>query len=125
VTRTVAVVGASPDRHKFGNKAVRAYARQGYQVFPVHPSATAVEGWPAYRSVADVPVDRLDRVTVYLPPAVSLPLLEELARKPAGEVWFNPGADAPEVITQARALGMNVVTGCSIVDIGVSPHELS
>ncbi len=121
---TIAVVGASSDRRKFGNRAVRAYAQKGYEVYPVHPREEVIEGRPVYRRLADVPVPRLDRVSVYLPPDVCLPLLEELAAKPAGEVWFNPGADAPAVVARARELGMNAVVGCSIVDVGVNPHAL-
>jgi predicted CoA-binding protein len=119
--RTVAVVGAGPDRRKFGNKSVRAHAAAGFTVFPVHPTAETVEGHPAYRSVADIPVDRLDRVTVYLPPHVGLTVLPAIASKNPGEVWLNPGADSPEVLAEARRLGLNVITGCSIVDLGLSP----
>lgn len=122
---TVAIVGASRDRSKFGNKAVRAYLQAGYDVFPVHPSEREIEGLPAYRSVLDVPVGSLDRVSIYLPPAVSRPLLEEIAQCPAREVWFNPGADAPDIMERARQLGINAMSGCSIVDIGISPHDLN
>lgn len=118
---SVAVVGASSDRRKFGNKAVRAYLQAGYDVFPVNPNETAVEGLPAYPSVKDVPRDRIDRVTVYLPPAVGLKVLDEVAAKPVGTVFLNPGADAPEVVERAKQLGLNVVTGCSIVAVGVRP----
>lgn len=121
MTRTVAVIGAGPDRHKFGNKSVRAHLSAGYTVYPVHPSAETVEGLPAFRSVADVPVDKLDRVTVYLPPAVGLKVLPAIAAKNPGEVWFNPGADSPEVLAEARRLGLNAIAACSIVDLGVSP----
>ncbi|MBA4062740.1 MAG: CoA-binding protein [Isosphaera sp.] len=121
MARTVAVVGAGPDRKKFGNKSVRAHLAAGYTVYPVHPTAAAVEGLTAYRSVADVPAGHLDRVTVYLPPVVGLAVLPEVAARAPGEVWFNPGADAPEVLAEARRLGLNVVAGCSIVDLGMSP----
>jgi predicted CoA-binding protein len=119
---TIAVVGASPDRRKFGNKCVRAYVRAGYSVFPVHPTATEVEGLPAYRTVADVPADRLDRVSVYLPPAVGVPAMSDIVKKPVGELWLNPGADAPDVVAEAERLGLPVVRGCSIVDLGLSPR---
>jgi len=121
---TVAVIGASTQRRKFGNKAVRAYRQRGWQVFPIHPSATEIEGLPAYRTVRDVPVARLDRASFYLPPEVGRTAIEDLAGVDCGEVWLNPGADSPEVVHKARQLGLNVVQGCSIVDIGVSPHDL-
>jgi predicted CoA-binding protein len=122
-TRTVAVIGAGPERRKFGNKSVRAHLAAGYTVYPVHPSAETVEGLPAYRSVADVPGETLDRVTVYLPPAVGLTVLPVIAAKKPGEVWFNPGAESPEVLAEAHRLGLNVIAGCSIVDLGMSPAQ--
>ena len=91
-------------------------------MYPVHPAAAEIEGLPAFRSVSDVPVVRLDRVSVYLPPAVGVAAVGEIAKKPAGEVWLNPGANAPEVVTAAKAAGLNVVLGCSIVDVGLSPR---
>jgi predicted CoA-binding protein len=121
---TIAVVGASSDRRKFGNRAVRAYARAGYEVFPVHPREDFIEGLRAYRSVKDVPAAELDRVSVYLPPGVAAAALDDIAGKPARQVWFNPGADSPEVLAAARALGLNVIAGCSILDVGVDPHGL-
>jgi len=123
MTRTVAVIGASPERRKFGNKSVRAHLAAGYTVYPVTPNATEVEGLPAYRSIADAPAGHIDRVTVYLPPAVGLKVLPEIAARKPGEVWFNPGADAPEVLAEARRLGLNVIAACSIVNLGLSPSQ--
>jgi predicted CoA-binding protein len=121
---TIAIVGASPNRQKFGNKAVRAYASRGYDVFPIHPQADTIEGHRAFAHVADVSVDRLDRVSLYLPPEVTLQILGDLTSKPIGELWLNPGAESEELITQLQQLGQNVVVGCSIVDIDVNPHTL-
>ncbi len=45
--KTVAVIGASSDRNKYGNKAVRAFRQQGYEVFPINPNEERVEGLPA------------------------------------------------------------------------------
>lgn len=122
---TVAVIGASPDRRKFGNKAVRAFALAGYDVFPINPTVAQIEGLTAYPSLKDVPVDRLDRVTVYVPPAVGLKLLPDLLARPVDEVWLNPGADSPEVVAKARELGLNVIAGCSILGVGINPHNMS
>jgi len=121
---TIAIIGASADRGKFGNRAVRAYASQGYTVYPVHPRENVIESHPVYRSVLDVPVTELDRVSIYLPKEAALKALEDIARKPVKEVWFNPGADDPAVVAKARELGLPIVIGCSIVAIGVNPHAL-
>jgi uncharacterized protein len=121
---TVAIVGASTNRSKFGNRAVRAYARQGYDVYPIHPEAQTVEGLPAYRTIHDVPVAELDRVSFYVPPAIGLQVIEDVAKKQVREVWLNPGAESPELIAKGQALGLHMVVGCSIVDIGEDPHTL-
>ncbi len=119
---TVAVVGASNDRSKFSNKAVRAYRQQGYTVWPVNPKETEIEGLPAFRSVADLP-ERPGLISVYLPPAVGLKVLPEIAARGCDELWLNPGADSPEVVAEAERLGMNVVQACSIVAVGLSPAD--
>jgi hypothetical protein len=120
---TIAVIGAGADRRKFGNKCVRTYLAAGYTVYPVHPKDEVVEGLPAYRSIADVPIDRLDRVSVYLPPAVGETALDAIAAKQVGELWLNPGADGANVVAKANQLGLNVICGCSIVDAGYSPAQ--
>src|SRR5689334_21938227 len=106
--KTVAVIGASHDRNKFGNKAVRAYRQQGYTVYPVNPSHSEIEGMPAYRSVADLPV-RPELVTVYLPPQRLLPELAKIAAKGCDELWLNPGTESAEVLAEAERLGLNVI----------------
>jgi predicted CoA-binding protein len=121
---TIAVVGASADRRKFGNRAVRAYARRGYTVYPIHPREAEIEGHKAYASILDVPAAQLDRVSLYLPEALALPVLDEIVRKPVKEVWLNPGADSPAVVERSRDLGLPVVVGCSIIDVGVDPHGM-
>lgn len=120
-SRTVAVIGAGTERRKFGNKSVRAHLAAGYTVYPVHPTASTVEGLTAYPNLPAIRTSRLDRVTLYVPPAVAMGLLPEIAAANPGEVWFNPGVDRPDVVAKARELGLNVVVGCSIVNLGLSP----
>ncbi len=120
----VAIIGASADRSKFGNKAVRAFQQRGYEVYPIHPKATEIEGLPAYPSLDAVPRSEFERVTFYVPSAIGLSVLDQVARKKVDEVWLNPGAESPELEARARELGLNVVVGCSILSVGVNPHEL-
>ena len=120
---SVAVIGASSNRSKFGNKAVRAYADQGYTVYPVNPNSAEIEGHKAYASILDIPAEQIDRVTVYLPPSVGLSVVEEVAKKKVGDFWLNPGSESPELVARAKSLGLKVVSACSIVAIGVSPAQ--
>lgn len=122
--RRVAVVGASRDRAKFGNKSLRAHLAAGYDVFPVNPQASSVEGLRAYASVSEVP-GPIDRVSVYLPPEVLLPLLPEIADVEPAEFYLNPGSESAEVVKAARDLGLDPILGCSIVDVGFSPSEFA
>ncbi len=120
MARTVAVIGASSNRSKYGNKALRAFEHQGYRVIPINPHEREVEGHKAYASVLDVP-DPIDLATVYVPADVGLKVVDELAKRGIAEVWLNPGADEPEVVARARELGLKTIQACSIIAIGESP----
>ena len=120
---TVAILGASTDRSKFGNKSVRAHVQQGFDVYPINPKGGEIEGCQVYARLADAPVERFDRVSVYLPPQLGIKLLDEIAAKGCDELWLNPGSESDELIDRANALGLNVVQACSIVALGVSPSQ--
>jgi len=121
--KTVAIIGASTDRSKFGNKAVRAFQQQGYTVYPVNPKESEVEGLAACKSIRDVPV-RPQMISVYVPPPVVQKMLPDIAAKGCDELWLNPGTESDEVLAEAQRLGLNVVQACSIVGVGVSPAHL-
>jgi predicted CoA-binding protein len=123
MAKIVAVIGASSNRSKFGNRAVRAYHRQGYTVVPINPHETEIEGLKAYRSVLDVP-GPIDMATFYVPPVVGERVIEEIARKQIPEVWLNPGAESDRLIARAEALHIQPIVACSIVGIGQNPHDL-
>jgi predicted CoA-binding protein len=118
--KTVAVIGASSNRDKFGNKALRAFAQRGYTVIPINPTETEVEGHQAYRSVLDVP-GGIDLATIYVPAPIGMRVMDDLAQKGIPEVWLNPGADDRLVVDRARSLGLKTVQHCSIIAIGESP----
>lgn len=121
---TAAIIGASSDQDKFGNKSLRAHLAQGYEVYPVNPKGGEIEGLTVYQNIGDVPVDHLNRVSLYVPPAVGLKLIEEIAAKGCDELWLNPGSDSEELADKARELGLEPITACSIVDVGMSPGQL-
>ena len=123
MAKVVAVVGASSDRRKFGNRALRAFRQQGYTVVPINPHETEVEGVRAYASVLDVP-GAIDMASFYVPPEIGVQVIDEIARKGIAEVWLNPGAESDRLIRHAQALHIEPVIACSIVAIGKDPYRL-
>ena len=121
--KIVAVIGASSNRQKFGNRAVRAFQQQGYTVIPINPHETSVEGLKAYSSVLDVP-GSVDMASFYVPPEIGEQVIEEIARKGITEVWLNPGAESDALVARARALNIQPIVACSIVAIGQNPYQL-
>ena len=119
---TVAVVGASSDRRKFGNKAFRAFRAEGHTVIPINPNESEVEGVQTYPSVTDVP-DAIDMATVYVPPEIGITLLDGFEKKKIGEVWINPGAESDKLLAEARRRRLNVIEACSILGIGHNPYS--
>ncbi len=118
--RRVAVIGASSDRRKFGNRALRAFLRQGYDVVPINPNEPTVEGLRTYPTVLDVP-DAIDMATFYVPPQIGLVVIDQVADKGIQEVWLNPGSESPEIIARARARGIEPIQACSVLAVGEVP----
>ena len=119
---SVAVIGASHDRRKYGNKAVRAYLENGYTVFPVNPNDATIEGLKAYPKL-DAITEPIDFVSLYVPPAIGLKLLPAIAEKNPKELWLNPGSESEDLIDAAADLHVRVIVACSIVALGLDPHD--
>src|SRR5881397_538789 len=121
--KVVAVIGASSNPNKFGNRAVRAYLKQGYTVVPINPNEPEVEGLRTYPTVLDVP-GPIDMASFYVPPDIGEQVIEDVARKRIAEVWFNPGAESDALVARARALDIKPILACSIIAIGQNPYAL-
>ena len=119
---SVAVIGASQDRRKYGNKAVRAYIENDYAVFPVNPNEAPIEGLKAYPNL-DAISESIDFVSLYVPPAIGLRLLPSIAAKKPKELWLNPGSESEELIEAAADLRIRAIVSCSIVALGLNPHD--
>jgi len=121
---SVAVLGASRDRRKYGNKAVRAYIDSGFTVFPINLKESTIEGLKAYPTL-DAIEEHIDFVSLYVPPAIGLQLLPAIAARQPREVWLNPGSESEEIIEAAADLHLRTIVGCSIITLGYSPEEFA
>ena len=123
MSKVVAVIGASSNRSKFGNRAVRAFMQQGYTVVPINPHETEVEGLKAYASVLDVP-GAIDMASLYVPPDIGEQVIAEIAQKGIAEVWLNPGSESDALLARAEALKIKPILACSVIAIGRDPYDL-
>lgn len=124
MTRTVAIVGASADRSKYGNRSLHAHLASGYDVYPINPRGGEIEGLTAYRTLSEAPVERFDRISLYIPPEIGIKMLPEIAAKGCDELWLNPGSESEALVSAAEQLGLNVIIACSIVDVGMHRPRL-
>jgi predicted CoA-binding protein len=113
------VVGASPRRHKYGNKVLRCYQQAGRRAIPVNPRESEIEGERCVASVVDLP-DEAQSISIITPPAVTERVVEEAIRKGIRHVWMQPGAESDRSIAACRAAGINVIAdgSCLLVVLG-------
>jgi len=118
-----AVVGASSDRDKYGNKVLRCYQQHGLEVFPINPRASEIEGLKAYPSLESLPKP-VGGISVITPPKITESVVQEAIRAGVTRIWMQPGADSPEAIRVAEAAGLEVIAGgpCLLVLLGYQEH---
>lgn len=114
-----AVIGASCDPSKFGNKVLRSYLQKKMEVYPINPKEKEIEGLVSYPNLASLPKP-VQKLSIVTPPAVTLKVVEEAARSGVRYLWMQPGAESPEAIAQAEKLGMEVIANgpCVLVMLG-------
>lgn len=111
---TVAVIGASPKRERYSNKAIRLLAEYGHTVLPVHPAQQEIEGLAVTPDINALPRG-IDTVTMYVSPAHSGALLPALVALQPRRVIFNPGTENPALEAGLRSAGIGVEEACTLV----------
>jgi predicted CoA-binding protein len=110
-----AVVGASQDRSKFGNRVFRSLRDAGYTVYAVNPKGGELEGTKVYPSLADLP-QLPEVIDLVVPPSVTEQVVKEAHRLGLTRIWMQPGAESEAAITYCHEQGIQVVDGaCAMV----------
>eukprot|EP00753_Platysulcus_tardus_P019438 PLAT7207.1.p2 GENE.PLAT7207.1~~PLAT7207.1.p2 ORF type:complete len:145 (-),score=48.61 PLAT7207.1:224-637(-) len=114
-----AVVGASADRAKFGNKVLRMYQAAEKKVVPVHPKADSIEGIDCLRSLRELDEGAKVAVSVVTPPRVTLSVLDDAVAAGVPMLWLQPGSEDDAVLARAEELGLNLIAGgaCALVSL--------
>lgn len=114
-----AVVGASVDQRKYGNKVLRAYQQNDLKVYPINPKAELIEGLATFDDLASLP-EVPHGVSIITPPAVTEQIVDQAIELGIGHLWMQPGAESPEAVKRAETAGINVVASgpCLLVVLG-------
>ena len=114
-----AVVGASTDREKYGNKVLRAYLQRGLEVYAINPRADDVEGVTSFADVDALP-EGVQGLSIVTPPQVTEQVVERAAARGIRKLWMQPGAESARAIERAEELGLSVIAGgpCALVTLG-------
>lgn len=117
------VVGASADRHKYGNKVLRVYQQKNLKVVPVNPKESEIEGITCVASVLDLPPD-IKSISVITPPKVTEEVVDMAIRKGIANIWMQPGAESNAAVEQCRKNNINVIAdgSCILVVLGYKDH---
>lgn len=112
-----AVVGATENPSKYGNKIYKKLKRFGYEVYAVNPNYTEVDGDICYASLSDLP-KKVDCVDVVVAPKFAQKSLEEVIELSIENIWFQPDTFTVEMIDQSEAAGINTVyLNCVLVEL--------
>jgi predicted CoA-binding protein len=117
--KVFAVVGASRDRHKYGNKVLRCYQQRGRKVYPVNPNSDEVEGLTCFPDLKSLP-ESVDGVSIITPPDVTETIVQQAKELGIRHLWMQPGAESERAIALAEEAGMNVIANgpCLLVVLG-------
>jgi predicted CoA-binding protein len=108
--QTLAVVGASRDEKKFGNKVYKDLIRKGYKTYPVNPNAEEIEGQPCYPDLSALP-EAVDGVVFVVPPAQTEKVVREAAEVGVSRVWMQQGSESADAVRFCEDNGISVVAG--------------
>tara|TARA_B100000809_G_C14624682_1_gene346198 strand:- start:122 stop:505 length:384 start_codon:yes stop_codon:yes gene_type:complete len=92
----IALIGASNDKEKFGNKIYLDLRLKGYNVIPINPNEELIEGDKAYSSLNVI--DKLpDIVNFVVPPPIAMKVAQEAVKLGIKYLWFQPGSESKEL----------------------------
>ena len=111
---TIAIVGASDNRAKYGYVIYRDLKRKGFLVYAVNPNSPDVDGDKTFASLGDIP-EPPTVVNIVVPPEITLEILQECLDLGLMNIWLQPGAESPEVLTFLQAHGFNYLANACIM----------
>ena len=117
-----AVVGASANRDKFGNKVLRCYQQDNMHVYPVNPHEEIIEGLATVKTVAELPRS-VKSISIVTPPSVTEQIVMQAIQHGIQNIWMQPGAESDEAVRNCKQHNLNVIADGRCILIELNFHE--
>ena len=111
-----AVVGASDKHETFGYKLYKKLKDYEYNVYPINPNCSTVDGDETYPSLMDLD-SKVDVVNFVVNPTKGIEVLKECIELGIKNIWLQPGTRSTEIQEMAKENGINVVNSCVLVEL--------
>ena len=104
----IALVGASNDPRKYGNKILLDLLDKGHKVIPVNNKEEKIEGIKSYKSV-DLIESKPSIINFVIPPNEGIKTTLDLVQKGYDNFWYQPGAESTEISTFLQSKEKNFI----------------
>lgn len=118
MSKTVAILGASPDASRFANKAMHKLETFGHKVVLVNPMYKDIDGRKVYATLSEIR-EPIDTLTMYIGPERSAEVVDEILDLRPQRVIFNPGSESPSVMKALEGSRIGYVKACTLVMLDV------
>ena len=118
----VAVLGASRNRQRYANRAVRALQQHGYDVIPINPAHDAIEGLPVVPDLAALQ-RQVHTLTVYVGPRHIAPLIDDIVAARPRRVILNPGTESEALEHALDEHAIPYLEACTLVLLATGQFE--
>ena len=112
--KRVVVLGASNKPERYSNKAIHMLREKGFEVIPIHPKLTEIEGIPVVAKLSDIK-EPFHTLTLYVGPQRTEPMVDALVQSKPQRIIMNPGTESDLLKSKFEEAGIEVVAGCTLV----------
>lgn len=123
--KKLALAGASRNPKKFGGAVLKELTEKGFEVYPINPNATEIQGIKCYASVADIPSD-VKNLLVITPKKETAAVAEQAIQKGMERIWIQQMSETPEAVNAIDEAGIPLITKkCILMFAGPveGPHK--
>jgi predicted CoA-binding protein len=107
--KSIAVVGVSRDKKKFGYAAYKHLKDRGYKVLPVNPNVAVIDSEKCYPNLSSID-EEFNGVLLVIPPEQSGKVIKEANDLGVKSIWFQQGSSSEEAVKFCMEKGMSVVS---------------